>query len=291
MTTSHCLPSGTLAAGAVAVSKVDRQNTSEMKGAGPYRGVVVYMHPFTNPPVVPFVLPVEDETIPFLGDNKTFDLFTSLVADGWVILGVPYPEDYWTGGPGAAVTSDIGADAAHGARFLAMTLHWWDHVKNYIDRTYGANWPIALFSISWGGIHTLNIAKADTSGRLVGVNSHVGATLVNPIQGFIGATVSNTSGFDVDQHALDAVTFPCLLSYGTIDPIVGWGIAGTGTCPGGYALTQSNTDMLIVNAQAASAPVTRGALSGVGHAVPTAAVTLIYNWFVANVYPHALAVL
>lgn len=293
MVATHCLPSGTLDAGAIPVCKIDGQNTDEWKGAGPYRGVLVFMHQLLLATTFPLMLPTANVSDPYIGTNNSFDLFTLLVADDWIILSVPYPEDYFSGpgGIGGCMTSDVGADPAVGARFNSTSLHWWEHVVDYISRTYGTNFPIAILGMSWGGLHVLKVAEGDTTGRLVGACSHVGATILTEIDTIIGATITDSSGYDAGVNALNAVTFPCLLSYGEIDALAGWGKAGLGTCPGGYALVPSNTDLIIVNAQAAGKPVTRGALAGVGHAVPTAAVTLISDWFTDEVDPLAPATL
>ena len=85
-------------------------------------------------------------------------LASDLVADGWVVIFPPYQEDFYVGfDASVGITNDISADTNHGARYLASTLHWWDHVLSWINSNYGA-WPIVPFGASWGGWRAFSIA-------------------------------------------------------------------------------------------------------------------------------------
>jgi hypothetical protein len=256
---THCLPSGALGTSEIPVCNVDTGNTTIYLPTGgignsKIRGIVVSMHglPTTNQPIPPVVSADVQQTA---FDSYGASFRTMLVNDGWAYLCVPYPEDFYVGVGSQAIYNDISSDSGHGSRYLAMTLHWWDHVVNFIHTTYG-NWPIVATGESWGGWHTLQVAAGRQS-TIVGYSADVPATIIsNANTAFttpVNFSLINTTGADITTTQLNTVTVPGIVTYGTNDEAVGYNSAGTGGTP------ISNTDAMLTNAAAAGAPITRNA--------------------------------
>ena len=132
-------------------------------------------------------------------------------------------------------------------RYLATMMLWWDHVVEFIHRQFGPAFPIVALGASWGGYHTLQLAanKFSTLGAFIAIIpativSNASQFWVNPINfgptpytdgsGVVRAGCpGGTAGMDVGPHALDAmgnnslgVPIPGMVSYGNIDPAVGY---------------------------------------------------------------------
>ena len=227
MVDTHCLPTGALGTGEIPVCNVGRASVSINRPGGLVRGVVVSMHGLSvSPAVTPQPLPTANITIPAFNDYS-FQLMNSLTADHWIYMPVNMPEDFWSlqGGGSRAIFEDINLDAGNGSRFLAATLHWWDHIVDYININIAAGIPIIALGGSGGGWHTIKIAS-NRQTTLGGYACYIPACIfpnISPL--FLPGIPFNTidcDGMEISTHDLDAVTIPGLISYGTNDEVVGW---------------------------------------------------------------------
>ena len=253
-------------------------------GIGNIRGVVVAMHGLSvvAQPIPP-VATIGNSTVSgYPGSGPNFD--ANLLNDGWIILTVPYLEDYYVGIGATGIWNDINSDASNGSRYLLNQMHWWDHVVDYIHTTYDPDIPIVPFGISWGGYHTLQIAInrqstiaaycADLPATLVAyVNpaysapANYGPNAVVSGQTYSTPLTGGTGGLDIQPTALtpgytsqigvtntNGVTVPGCILFGTNDGAAGW--QDTGSIQGVLPIN-SNIDAILTNATAASIPVTR----------------------------------
>ena len=177
MPTSHCLPNGQLGTNELPVPNISGATITVFNpsgGVGTRRGVVVYMHGlYTSAqqfPVPPGVIDSYSTGIAALMPNSHC---LNLAALGYVVLAVTAQEDTYAGNPMIGVYNDA-ASSTNGARYLASTLHTWDHVYQYIQQTYGYNsgtstaWatsggvPIFLTGFSIGSWRSLQILQNRT---------------------------------------------------------------------------------------------------------------------------------
>lgn len=287
---THCLPAGTLGANEIPVCNVSAANTSVLLpagglGNGNIRGVVVAMHGLSvvYQPVPP-VGSIGNVTIAGYSGGSGADMEANLLADGWIVLGVPYPEDFYSGIGATAIWNDVNSDSGNGSRYLANQMHWWDHIVEFIHTTYDPDIPIVPFGGSWGGYHALQVA-INRQSTIIAYCSDVPATIVSnaspaytspanygPNQVVAGHTfttplANGTGGLDVQTTALNpgytsqigvtnpnGVTIPGCVLYGTGDGAVGWEI--TSSLPGVIPIS-SNTDTMLTNATANGIPVVR----------------------------------
>ena len=142
---------------------------------------------------------------------------------------VPYAEDSYTGVPSIGVYNDVNNDSTDGARYLASTLHGWDHVVTYIQNTYGSNFPIGLFGFSEGAWKALAIA-ANRASTLSFFMSHAALTVWSSIgTNYIIAGDNyqnlNTSGMDISATGLSPIptTLKGMVGYSTGDTAVWYG--------------------------------------------------------------------
>lgn len=289
---THCLPNGVLGTNEIPVcnvsdATVDVYIPAGGLGSGNIRGVVVSMHGLSIGLLqLPAALVVNLNTpnTSVFGFESYDPAFTvNLVNDGWIVLGVPYPEDFYVGIGATAIWNDVASDSGHGSRYLTNQMHWWDHVVEYIHLKYGANIPIVPYGGSYGGYHTLLVA-ANRQSSIIAYCADVPATIISnasPTFTFPanygptavtgdGNTVpplpaGGTSGMDIGQTALNAnsvnpngVTVPGIVTYGTNDEAVGW--QTTASLPG-VGPIDSNTDAMLTNATNAGLPVLRNQTS------------------------------
>lgn len=272
MPNTHCLPSGSLGTSEVPCPHIGSTKMQTVTPGGSKRGVVVMMHGLnTAVTTIPGTLADSGGFVP----TKELTLATALAADGWVVLYPTYGEDWAVGNPAKAVFDDINADAGHGARYLAMTLHWWDHIVTYIKATYGT-WPIVPFGISWGGWHAFQVA-ANRSSTIIAYANHASAVILSQA-GLAWSTpvdfsTVNTTGLDVGAHAMDTVSLPGL---------IGWQDSDTAAPP-------ANIQAVANNAIAAGKSITTMHFAG-DHSYPAAAATATMSWFTGTVDALAPAV-
>lgn len=270
MVNTHCLPSGVLGTGELPVPNVSAANMSSLTpSVGSRRGVVVMLHGMT--------IKVAD-TVPIFGDLGGvqpilwLSLANALVADGWVVIQPQFADNFYPGAPPAGLFGDVSNDAGHGSRYLAQTLHWWDHVVSWIASNYGV-WPIVPLGFSWGGWHSLQIAAGRPS-TITAYVAHHPATVLSAVPAAVTTptdfTGISTAGLDATSTMVNAVAAPGLIGWGTLDPVVG------------FAAIQAIYD----TAHAAGAPVTSNA-QATGHTLQTVDNTAITGWFTSVVDPIA----
>jgi hypothetical protein len=179
---SHCLPSGTLAAGELPVPSFPGGATLN-RPAGGNRGIVVIIPGMDTHPIG---YGYDTSTLPPPLANSagypggffpvgTLDFSTQLNTDHWSTI---YPTTLglnYSGGSQLTAWSNLLAnDAAQGALALNAVLRWWDHVVWWVQSTLGPTWPIVPFGASLGGWHALMIANYKTK-TIAAYGAHVPA--------------------------------------------------------------------------------------------------------------------
>lgn len=229
---THCLPNGALGTGELPVPNISSATISTFNppgGAGTRRGVIVYLHGlYASPVAVPVPYLMTDATVS-ITSLMNYSLVQNLINDGWVVLSVPYAEDPYIGVPAIGIYNDVNNDSTDGARYLASTLHGWDHVVTYIQNTYGSNFPIGLFGFSEGGWKALAIA-ANRASTLSFFMAHASLTVWSSIgtnytiAGYNYQTL-NTSGMDISATGLSPIptTLKGMVGYSTADTAVWYG--------------------------------------------------------------------
>lgn len=298
MPNTHCLPSGSLGSSEVPVCQIGGDTLSVQTPAGGIghsniRGIVIYQSGLSIvPQTAP--LPITDSST-----SKVQTLATGLTGDGWVFALVPVNEFFVTSGasfstagnPAQYVQNDIVADAGHGSRFATSTLHWWDHIVQWVKLTYPAGFPIVAFGASWGAWHMWQVAINRTS-TVIAYGGHCGVTILSHVAaaatgtGLVvptGAnwTAINTTGADVGSSALNGLTStPGWIGWSTTDTVVG------------------DTDLIAMKSAAITAgcPITTLQDNTNGHGLYTTDIgpggtgftgTTILDWFTATVDPLA----
>lgn len=265
---THCLPGGSLGTAEISVPNISAANVRTYLPTGNRRGVLVFMHGLS---VAPVGVPYDDivDVVPF-GYPRTF--IDACTSDGWIVIAPNYPEDLQPGYPAQAIYNDVAVDT--GTRHVTTVLHWWDHIVEYIHRTYGANYPIVDTGISWGGWHAIQIAKNRPS-DIVAYMAILPLTILSKLSNVWSAPVDftglTTTGADATAHYLDAVGKPGYCCYHTDDSVVG-----------NYP-TQNNVDSanLCSNAVGAGQDLTVRSATG-GHFFLSADATDAVAWVQSN---------
>lgn len=247
MPTSHCLPNGQLGTNELPVPNVSGQAvTTYSPPAGSRRGVIVFFHglqfaanQFPVPPSLP-------DTYNALGSNMTASLCQNLAQLGWVVIQVMDQEDTYPGIPGVGVYNDIntiqtsGTAGTFGARYLASSLHLWDHVYQYVQNTYaplaGGVVPVIPVGTSFGGWRAVAVTQnrlgstTPPSGIISNQGSHIFETISALATSPYAFGNINCSGVDNVATSLNATpgNFPGLIQYGTTDTVVFYG--GNSSC-------------------------------------------------------------
>ncbi len=250
--TTHCLPNGYLETDQLPVPNVPGCGTY-LEPSGTKRGVAVLLHGLNTSVITSFPITPQDSGVGGLLPVYYGTLATNLKNDGWVVLFPSYAEDnYSSGVPAEGLYNDVNSDSGHGSRYLNTTLLWWDHVLNWCQTNY-PGLPIMPIGMSEGGWHVLVLSSLRSS-TIVGAISHCPATIWENVSYQFTQPVNfastNLSGLDIGVDALNNCNIPVMISYGTNDAAVGW------ENPGG-SLPTSNTNSIIINAQAAGRPITR----------------------------------
>lgn len=218
MTRTHCLPNGVLAAHEVPVPAVSDANVNTIvtAAAGSRRGVVVALHgiPATTPQTIPYPIADAFSIVPV----KQLTIANALATAGWVYIQPSYPEDFQPA-PATAIHDDVYYDTTNGARFLASTLRWWDHVVKYIEAKYGTGIPIIPYGISWGGWHALEIAKNRLS-TVTGYAVHIPLVQLNLLSSF--TDITSSAGMDISSTHANTITVPGYWIWHTGDTVVGY---------------------------------------------------------------------
>ncbi len=269
---THCKPNITLDTDELPVNNISVANSFIIDAApGLVRGAVIYLHGMAvRRPAIP--IPIIDQT--GLLELNTLTFANGLAADGWVVIQPCYPEDNSTLLPSQAIFNDVDADTAHGARYLTNTLHWWDHVVNFVQAEYGTDFPIVPFGFSWGGWHAFQIA-ANKSDTILAYGSHIAATVVSDASPVFTSPVdfsaTDTSGLDTTTGILDGVLQkPGIIGWGTNDSAVG------------YLEIQA----IYNSALAAGCPVVSNPTNS-NHELRSSDTTTYLNWFTNTVDPLA----
>jgi hypothetical protein len=223
MPNTHCLPTGALGTAELPVPQISSSTIAQVVPGGSKRGVVILCHPlFDGSQVVPYPI-LDRPTSAFLS------LANALSADGWVVIQPPFQEDFshpitFPGSPSYAIQLDITNDTGNGSRYVASTLHWWDHVVNWITANYGA-WPLVPFGVSWGGWRPFTIAINRTS-QITAYGSHCPVTILTHLSSAFSTPANwtglTTTGADVTSSALNGLTStPGFIGWSTTDVAVG----------------------------------------------------------------------
>ena len=252
MPTSHCLPNGQLGTNELPVPNISGATVTVFNppgGVGARRGVVVFKHGLLSPQQIP-VPPQGGPTGPggsplgdsysALGAGMPWSYCQNLAQLGWVVLAVPSQEDFYPGSPGSGIGLDCQtiqsgtqSSTANGARYLASTLHTWDHIYTYIQQTYGYGtgtataWqtsgtvPVVLTGFSIGAWKTLSILANRTS-QISGAISIGPPTYFENVSSLyvVNPTYNSMSwqGSDLQNNSLNSIgSVPTIIGYGTND--------------------------------------------------------------------------
>jgi dienelactone hydrolase len=265
MVNTHCLTSGALGSNELPCPGINGVNNKELIPAGSKRGVVVLMHGLDIVRIDP----------PYTLSGAFLTFAQGLQTDGWVVIVPPFPEDLFDSLPTQGLWNDVNADAGHGSRYLATTLHWWDHIIAYIQTKWG-NWPVVPFGLSWGGWHAHAVAKNKLS-TIKAFGTHEAVTTLSAVPlSFttpVNFTSISTAGLDTAATDLNAVNVPGIIGWGTNDTVVG----------------SSALSTLRSTAAAAGAPITSNATTDT-HGWVAGDTTTYTSWFTGTVDPLCPAV-
>lgn len=177
---SHCLPKGYLGTGETPVPSVPGGGSPLLiptggLGSSNVRGVVVFLHGLALQGA-PFPATLTDTTSGY-GSNYVLTTANNLVADGWIFVLPIFGEDAFAPTAHSGVYNDLSNDTTKGARYMAMTGRWWDHIVAWVQLTFGSL-PIVPFGASWGAHHACYIAANKTS-TIAGFVAHEPAMQVS----------------------------------------------------------------------------------------------------------------
>jgi hypothetical protein len=215
-------------------------------GTGHRRGVICFLHP-SQPS--DFALPLNMSTPPWDGFGAMTALIANAGSDGWVLDYPAMPVDWSVSAVSyfTSVLNQTSADTTHGQILVNSIVEWWDHYVLYVASRYGTDTnnkgrPIIVAGFSWGAWVAMQVLL-NRSSTVVGSFMHCLPTLWGNIpDSFFGYTPGTMAGINwtamnVGTTALNAVSVPSVIGYGSSDGVVGWGTAGAGTCPTNFNLT------------------------------------------------------
>ncbi len=241
---THCLPNGLLGTGELPVCNISAPTMgiyNATTGNGNRRGVAVICHPL-EPTGVSIPVPIVDGGTPGF-QSYLLSLATNLATDGWQVIVPAYQEDNYVTNPSAGIYNDFNNDTTFGGRYVLSTLHWWDHVVDFVQSTYG-NWPIIVVGYSEGAYRAMQIAVNKQS-TIKGFVAHEPLTVWSNILPALTTPtnfgVINTSGADISATYLNSVTVPGVVGYGTSDEVVAYsGFTTIGSGSGSTVVNGTN---------------------------------------------------
>lgn len=259
MPVTHCLPAGSPAASSQTVVPGINLTTMVVNNpTGLKRGTFVMLHGIGS-------------GIAEWQGGSFATMVTDLVGDGWQVLIVPDPGDTDPAAETQAVANDINGDPATstpGLRWKNTYLHTWDHIVQWRNANYNPLMPLVPCGFSIGGFGTLQVAQNKT---VLGYIAHCPATVIYDITLFSTLlTVTNTSGADLTNTCLNAVTVPGNVSWSTNDTVVG----------------DSNTITITNNAVTAGQPVTTFS-QAIGHSYDSTTASTQFSWVQSTLDPLA----
>lgn len=182
------------------------------------RGLVVLCHGIADLGY-PVTMP-NDPT----GDDWT-NLSNDLLADGWMTVYAQQCGDL-SGPPEllgqlatqlADMTGDPSGTANH---WWLATLAWWDHVRAWCDYHYGSDFPLVPLGFSNGGWIATQVAANRAETISAAVIHHPALQWSTVLADIYGQTGYDTSSIDLSSTALNGLTVPALLGWGTADNVV-----------------------------------------------------------------------
>jgi hypothetical protein len=265
MVATHCLPSGSLGTSEIPVCNVSTARSTIATPGGSKRGVALtfqgtWLHTVDAPP------PVEDESSVLMFAT----LQAALVANGWVAVTPCKPSTCLPVIEGVALVNEVNADTSgKGLRMLTMYQHWFEHLLEWVGRTY-PGWPVIVTGVSLGGWLAIRLAQSQPASILAyAAEKPIAVWSALPF----GVMPADTSGADLTTHSLDALTMPGFIGWSTTDTTVG------------FIVQQA----MYNNAISAGRPVTSNPSSEL-HGMTAAASAAISSWLAATVNPLAPAV-
>lgn len=235
----------------LSVASLSIQTPSGGLGHGNVRGAFVFLHGLQSVnPSIPFA---PQETAGALPVHMG-TMATSLLADGWVVIQPIFQEDNSNRlNPAVALYQDVNNDSGDGSRYLASTLHHWEHMLDFIQKTYPSGFPICIFGFSAGAWRAVSIAASRLAPTIKAFGAHCPATIWSNIGSSFNPpglswSALNATGLLLSTTCLNSCTVPGVIGYHTSDMAVGYSAAGTGGTP------VSNTQSIISNASGASSP-------------------------------------
>jgi hypothetical protein len=232
--------------------------------------------------VQPVPFPAPTDTTVFL-PTYFATLAADLVTDGWVVIWPLLPGD----GVGnlsqvQAVYNDIASDPGRGERHLNCRLRWWDHAVPWIYANYGPTWPIVPIGFSDGGMIVLQIASQRQSTIAAYCAHHPGINPANFNPAFtspVNFGSIDTSGLVVPTNALNSVTVPGMLGWGTVDTAVDYPNSGDLLTPALYSAALGAGAPVSPNADGTGNAIGHAGGSGSeNHVLSTNDVTQIRSW-------------
>jgi hypothetical protein len=203
---THCLPAGSpWATNQMGINGVNTTTTTfadAVGGAGNRRGRVIYF-PSTGGSSNQILLSGGSGA---WGGLLAFQ--TSMTQDGWQVLSVDE-----LGEP----SYDANADSGHGTRVVQTTLHYWDHIVLWANKTYGGPMPTIVCGLSRGAYNTMQVALGRQS-QIIGFIARSSPTQWNAYPtdtGFGDPTMVgvNASGMNITTNSSVAITStPTLVS-------------------------------------------------------------------------------
>lgn len=244
MVKTHCDPSVGLPVPNVSTNTVSTITPSAGFGVGAIRGVVILLHGLSfagssSPP-----MPITNGTGIGAGFFELLTFANDLAADGWVVVQPSYQEDNYVSTPANGLYNDVNADAGNGADYVASTLQSITHYIQYVQATYPPKFPIVAFGFSEGAYKAC-LWAANMQSSILAFGAHCLPTTWENLSTAFTAPAKlnfgllNWSGMDLGPTALNGVTIPGIVGFGTNDSFVGY--SGTSTYTG------ANIDVTTLN--------------------------------------------
>jgi hypothetical protein len=273
---THCIPAGSpWATNEIPCPGVHAQNVIQQPVSGSRRGRMIFF-----PSTGASAAQIQSVTA---GQNLA-GFASALIADSWEVVSVDNFVCQITNAcsnTGLTATNPINLDtngtgSNGGARLRASQAHYSDHIKLYVNQTYGYL-PTFIAGYSWGGYAVLALA-IDRPKDYIGIVSRCGPTIFQSVPLCSDWSAGTFTSYNIGATDLNTTTLPIHISYSSNDIAIG--------------VTNINAlTTLVSNAQGASAPVTSTEDGSDDHGWFTAETTDIMSWVTATLDPHYPAVL